>query len=489
MLRAVAIGIVWSFVFQSAFCVGYSSAQSLTVYHAIKRALASNQTVLFGAQLNLLNAVTQRRSADAAYRPSLSIRLNASRSGSMTQLPGLENVQDYRYQQLYPDLDVRQMILTPFGSRVSISGSLQTMLTGFNSLTYQTLPTLGLSFEQPLSRAGINAGHADIEQADISLENSRRSFQLQREQLVLSVLQSYFQLWQSTRTVEQSINDEESARRILEIAEVKLRSGTIAEFEVLNLRVQRRLAEDNLLQVQNLIKTQAISFMRLLGGGVDSSFKLTEHFKVDSFNVSLESAVAGALMNRMELKQARDALTLAHINRDVTSSAISPEFGLNVSYNLRSNLEPTFVRSLTMPNYGWGITGSISIPLLDGGRTALQTESADRSIAIQEMNIRLLEEEIRIEVETRYRTLELNRRRMGSLELSLMSAAEALRIAELRFQSGEISSTEIENVRNRHNASRNALDGVRISHVLERAALAKAMGGLMDWVESLKGTE
>ena len=119
----------------------------------------------------------------------------------------------------------------------------------------------------------------------------------------------------------------------------------------------------------------------------------------------------------------------------------------------------------------------------------MQTESADRSIAIQEMNIRLLEEEIRIEVEMRYRTMQLNLRRMGSLELSLASAAEALRIAELRFQSGEISSTEIENVRNRHNASRNALDGVRISHVLERATLAKAMGGLMDWVESMKGTE
>jgi outer membrane protein TolC len=461
----------------------------MTVHQAIAKALAHNQTVLYGARLNMLNAATQRQSADAAYRPSLSIRLNASRSGSITQIPGMENVQDYRYQQLYPDLDVRQTILTPFGSKVSISGAVQTMLTGFNSLTYQTLPTLGLSYEQPLSWAGIVAGHADIVQADLALENSRRSFRLQQEQLVLSVLQSYFQLWQSTRTVEQSINDEESARRILEIAEVKLRSGTIAEFEVLNLRVQRRLAEDNLLQVRNLSKTQTISFMRLLGEAVDSSFKLTEHFKVDSLNVSLDSAVAGALMNRMELKQARDALTLARLNRGVVSSAISPVFGLNLSYNLRSNMESTFFRSLAMPNYGWGISGSITIPLLDGGQTALQTESADRSIAIQEMNIKLLEEEIRIEVETRYRTLQLNFRRMGSLELSLASAAEALKIAELRFQSGEISSTEIENVRNRHNASRNALDGVRISHVLERAALAKAMGGLMDWVESLKGTE
>ena len=139
-----------------------------------------------------------------------------------------------------------------------------------------------------------------------------------------------------------------------------------------------------------------------------------------------------------------------------------------------------------MPNYGWNLLGTISIPIYDAGRSSFQVEISDRNISIQEENLALLKEEIAINIETLYRTLMLDIKRLNSLQLSLEAASEALNISELRFNSGEITSTDIENVRNRYNTARNALDGAKISYMSERAGLAKAMGELSTWVESLK---
>ena len=139
-----------------------------------------------------------------------------------------------------------------------------------------------------------------------------------------------------------------------------------------------------------------------------------------------------------------------------------------------------------MPNYGWNILGTISIPIFDGGRTSYRAEISSRNIAIEKENLSLLKQDIAIDIEKRYRTLMLDVRRFKSLNFSLKAASEALNIAELRFNSGQISSTEIENVRDRFNASKNALDGAKISYIIERASLAKAMGNLFKWIESLK---
>ena len=264
--------------------------------------------------------------------------------------------------------------------------------------------------------------------------------------MAISVIQSYFQLWEAEQSVIQSERDKESAEGILKIADLKLKQGNIAEFEELNLRVQYNLAEDNLLQEQNALKTQTISFLQLLGANIDSTITLDQNIRIDSINFTLEEATKRAMNNRLEIKQAEvslagDSLTLAQ-----TSSSLSPTLQLNATYNFNSNFESYFLQSFNMPNYGWNILGTISIPVFDGGRTTYRTEITSRNIAFQKENLSLLKQDIAIDIETQYRTLALDIRRFKSLNLSLKAASEALNIAELRFNSGQISSTEIENV-------------------------------------------
>jgi outer membrane protein len=466
--------------------------QMLSIPDAIQIALRQNETVLYASEASYSIAQTQLRGVEATYNPTLNASFALVRFYTRTKLLTGENVDlgfDYsRSQQMLPSFSLGQTFLTPFGSRLFASAGMQTSLHGFSSLEYQTSPAFSLSLQQPLSPSGINSGHADLIRANQSCRQAEISYQLQRQQFVLMVIQAYFLLWQSFRSIEQSEREVASTKRVLEVAELKLKAGSISEFEALNLRVQYRLAEDNLLQARNAARTQTLSFRRLLGENVDEdrNVALSSEIPVDSITFELPEAKSRALTTRLELQQAMIALEGAELGKEIAASSVSPTLTFNALYNLNSLSEPTFIKSLTdMPNYTWSIQATVSVPILDGGKTTAQVEIAERSISIQEKNINLLKEEITLDVENRYRTLELNGRRLSSLRLSLEAATEALKIAEMRFQSGQISSTEIENVRNRYTAAQNALNGARISYVLERAALAMAMGELFEWVETL----
>jgi outer membrane protein len=471
---------------------------TLSLYDAIQYAMSHNETVLYSVEQSFLASEAQLRSAKAVYNPNLNANANMVRYFSRTKIQASDlsgNYYSTSYnQQILPGISLQQTFLTPFGSRLTAGAGIQTGMNGLSTFNYQTTPQFTLSYQQPLSLSGIEAGHADIISAKQSYSNSQMSYELQKEELALSVIQAYFQLWQSMRNEEQSERDFGSTKRVLEVAELKLKSGSIAEFEVINLRVQNRLSEDNLLQAQNDLRTQSISFFRLLGDPSymsfsDTSINLDSEIPLDSVMISLDSTIFIALGNRIELKQSEIALEQSALGREQTASALSPVLQLQATYNLSSVYEPSFMNSITLlPNYGWGLQASVTVPLWDGGRTSANLEAADRTISVQKNNLELLKEDIAIDIENRYRTSALDLHRLKSLGLSLNAAAEAMKIAEVRFQSGQISSTEIEDIRNRYNTAQITLNLAKISYVLERAGLAKAMGEFFQWVETLRKT-
>lgn len=138
------------------------------------------------------------------------------------------------------------------------------------------------------------------------------------------------------------------------------------------------------------------------------------------------------------------------------------------------------------PNRYWKLQASLSLPILDGGIQSSQLQIAKYAFDIQQKNLNLFKEDIAIAIEDHFRSLKLNQNRIQSLTLNLKIAEEALKIAELRFKQGQISSTEIENIRQRFTNAQRSLNSAKISYITQSAQLAKAMGILEQWVERQK---
>ena len=91
-----------------------------------------------------------------------------------------------------------------------------------------------------------------------------------------------------------------------------------------------------------------------------------------------------------------------------------------------------------------------------------------------------------MQIEDLYRSLQLNLDRIKSLSLNLEIAKEAMDIAELRFDQGDISSTEIDNIRQRYSSAQQSLNSAKINYITQSARLAKSMGCLDRWVDQHK---
>lgn len=471
------------FMFIFFYYHGISYPQPLTLYYSIHQALKHNETIMYSAHQNYLSAQAQLSVAESVFRTQVDLSLNTLRNYSRT-LSG--NTFFYANSHTTtPDINLNYSLLTPLGSVTSLGIGYQTQVNGMS--TFYSFPSFNLTYQQPLSWSGIQSGHVDIIRSRKNFIFAKISYQLQKESLILSVVSTYFQLWQAFRNVEQGEHDLESAQRVLEIAELRLKAGQIAEFEVMNIRVQDQVAEDNLKVAQNSLQTQKRSFLRLLGQDLNTEFQLTEEIQMDTIDFDLEHAIQTAFQNRLEIKQREISLELAELSLKQTKASSYPSLYLSGNYSLSSQYEMPLTTALgELPNRYWSVQATLSLPILDGGARSKQVQMASYSYDIQRKNLQLFREDIAIEIEEYFRSLQLNQNRIKSLTLNLQIAEEALNIAELRFKQGQISSTEIENIRQRYTNAQRSLNSAKISYITQSAQLAKAMGILEEWVEGQK---
>lgn len=469
------------------------SQDTLHLRDAISIAVEKNQTVLFAAEQEYRSAQYMLESAESVYRPQASLGVSLSRSFFETRvessMAGEVLMQTSQSGHVNPSARIQQSILTPFGSRTTIAGLFDASATGFASPVYQSLPSITLSYQQPLSLSGMASGHYEIAAARIGYEQASLTYETQKEQLIIGVVQLYVQLWQAQRNRDLADLDAQSARHILKTAEVKLSHGKIAEFEVLNLRAQSRLADDNLAQAANHLQNERISFLRILGRDMSTPVTLSREIAIDSVSCEMEEVLQTALQRRKDVHQIKASILLSRLHLNRSSASFSPSLNLNASYSLASMQEPTFLNSLTMPNHGWMISATLSVPVFDGGNSSSLVQAAECNLSILEKRYSLLVEDIQIDIERHLRTLSVLWERMKSLETALLVAKEASHVAEMRIAAGEISSTEMENVRNRYSAARSILDGTKIAYLLERVQLARTSGNVTEWLEELSAKQ
>jgi outer membrane protein TolC len=348
-------------------------SQPLTLRQAINLALAHNQTILVSARESHASSQAVLAITEATYSHHVDFSLASTRSYVKTAFEAFNDGGSFSQvtetQNLVPKLGLSRSLLTPFGSRTTLGFGLTTNVVGLPSRSYQLVPQFSINFQQPLGLAGMSAGHQDVVRARAGFVSAELSYQLQQEQLIIAVVNSYFQLWLAYRDIERTRRELESAKRVLQIAELRLKAKSVAESEVLNSRVQYVSAEDNLVVAENQLQNQRRSFAQLLGqDSLQTTVTLVDSIVKDTIRVELSDAIAQALANRREIRQAEISLELAELGVAAAASSNDPVLHLSGSYSLSSKNDPSPWDAFgQFPSNAWSVQASVSFPLLDGG--------------------------------------------------------------------------------------------------------------------------
>lgn len=439
----------------------------LNLRQAIDTALARNQTVLLDAKEALASSDASYTIARAQYRPKLDLALKESRSLTTDTHEG--------------GLTLTQSNLLPTGGTVSLTGNYQASGSfakdpGDLSTSYK--PQISLSLSQPLSPVEIRRKRQILKEMDRTWEQAMITYTSAIENFIIQIIGSYSSLLKSIRSLERSRIRLEQSVRMLDIARLKLKAGTVPELEVMNLEVQQAIDRDNVLQEENSLSKEKEAFFILLGVGKNREIALDPRVEIKPVEMTMEQCIQEALANRYELKQAEISIYLSNLSVLESRMGNLPTANLAASSSWDKSA-PTFSESVqSPPKRDWSVSLSLNMPILDGGAYGAKLTQAKGSHRLNVRNYEEMKKNIVTETREIYNDLIMNQKRLESFAGNIETARNAVTVAEMKFKQGMISQEEVSRTRDRLAEVEQSFDDARFSYVLLESKLLKAIGKL-----------
>ncbi len=385
-------------------------------------------------------------------------------------------------------LSVSQIL--PLGGSLSVNAN-----TGYDSSGTTGLDnprtfssSLGVSLSQPLLRgAGHRYAFESLIQAERDLIYAIRDYEIFRQDFSISVAREYYDLVRQKKTIDNIQRNRDTVDYSYRKAKAFLNVGKATEIEVLNARQDALDAENNLIMAEQDYELALDQFKIFLGlpttARIDVLPTEPEFIPVD---YDPESAVEVALANRLDFITQKDLIEDSERGVLIAKNNLLPDLGLSLGYNLSSDPNASFGnQKFDNRSYSAGLSLEIPIDQMN------ERNSWRRAEIGHEARLRAFDEfkdGLVVSVVSSLRGLKRQRRTLDIQRQQIEDSARTVRIAELRFERGEIGNRDLlENQQNLLEA-RNRLIDEKVSYEITRLELLQDLGILFIdergmWVE------
>ncbi|MGF1570327.1 MAG: TolC family protein [Nodosilinea sp.] len=364
-----------------------------------------------------IQPISLETAVELAYRNNEQLRiavLQLERSRS-----GLRAEQALRY----PTVDLTgglQTTNSPTFNTFS-SDDTTTSLTGQARTDYD----LGLSGERS---ARIRAAEEQVRLAELQVEQTR-------EQLRLDTTTDYYAVQQAIEQIRINQTFLTEAERNLQDTQLREEVGVGTRFDVLRADVQVANARQTLTQAISQRDIAQRQLARRLNVPPSIDITTLEVKIAGTWPLSLEESIVLAYQNRAELEQFLVEQNFNEAQRQASLAAVRPNLGVFAEYQLQSLLNsPEGVDNST--DDGFSIGAQLTWRLFDGGAASARAAQSDRDIDIDQSEFESARNDIRVQVEEAYYTLVSNQANISTATVAVNQAAEALELANLRFNAG-----------------------------------------------------
>lgn len=386
--------------------------QPLTLQQAIELARRNNRDLQV-AQLQLERAQAALREARAALFPT--VDLDVTFSGGRSTQSEL-NIEAQREAQRNVAPELRQPIQD---ERTS------TQLNSGVNINYNI-------FSGGRVLAQIRAAQEQVRSNQLQVESLG-------EQTRLDVSLAYYDLQQADEQVRISESAVRNAQRSLQDALALFEAGLGTRFDVLRAQVQLASENQNLIRARSDRQTQRRNLARLLSLPQSVSMVAADPVAVAGlWNPTLEQSIVLAFQNRAELQQRLAERNISREQRRIARAERFPQLSLFFNYNLLD----VFNDGLGLAD-GYSAGARLQWSIFDGGAANARAQQREADIAIAETQFANQRNLIRFRVEQAYFTLQSSLENIQTASVALEQAAEALRLARLRFQAGVGTQTEV----------------------------------------------
>jgi outer membrane protein len=303
--------------------------------------------------------------------------------------------------------------------------------------------TVGIS--QPLFRGWTGVASADVRQAQRSTISAQRNYVEARQDLVVSVARSYFNVLHAQRQAAAATRAVNYAHDLRTMSAARAQIGLATELDVLRADVLASQAELAVAAQEEALDTSADALRAIIGRPLESAFETIDaDFDMPGIaapDEPVETLVAAALASRLDVQEARDRIIDANRNETIARWNLLPPLTVDAAYTRRGLGRGA--SDLWAPLFnGWrfGISSSYGMDRSDERASAAAASVATRAAERDRDNtLRRVTDEVRRAYRAWVRasvTVEIQRK-------TVVLAERQLRLAELRYQTGVAGNFDV----------------------------------------------
>ena len=270
---------------------------------------------------------------------------------------------------------------------------------------------------------------------ELRLQSSTNYFQLQRQDEQVRIGQ------QSVRASLLSLRD----------ARARYQAGVATKLEV--LEAQTQLARDRLVLSDGLAGQARArrSLAALLDLPQDVTPTAADPSRVlGIWQPSLQESIVAAYAFREELDQFILDISINNSNANAALAAVQPVLSIFNNFNTSKTQGQSgqlAMDSVDMDDYSWNVSNAVGLSatwaIFDGGRARAQYRQNKQRAEQSKFNFAFERDRIRTQVEDSFYNLNKASQNIHTSSIEVLSTAESLRLARLRFQAGVTTQREV----------------------------------------------
>lgn len=364
---------------------------------------------------------------------------------------------------LYPTVDLSGGLQTSNQTTFGQNDETLTSLTGRVRTDYD----LGLSGERS---ARIQAAEEQVRLAELAVERTR-------EQLRLDTTTDYYAVQEASEQIRINQAFLTEAEENLRITRIREEVGVGTRFDVLRAEVQVANARQNIIQAQSQRDIAQRQLSRRLNIPPSITVTTLGVEVVGTWPLTLEESIVLAYQNRAELEQFLTERDLNEAQRQVAVAGRRPRLGVFAQYDLQSLLDAP-VGAATSTDSGFALGAQLTWRIFDGGASRARAAQSELDTRVDEFEFENARNLIRTQVEEAYYTLQANLANIDTATLAVAQARQALDLANLRFEAGVGTQTEVLNATSELTQAEGNLVRAKLDYNRALARLERAVSNL-----------
>ena len=288
-----------------------------------------------------------------------------------------------------------------------------------------------------------------ISAARDSFERASDAYLIALRELRLRASTAYFQLQRQDEQVRIGQQSVRASLVSLRDARARYQAGVATKLEV--LEAQTQLSRDRLVLTDGLAgQSQARrALAALLALPQDVTPTAANPSRVlGIWQPSLQESIIAAYAFREELDQFILDISINNSNANAALAAVQPVLSIFNRFDTSRNQgQANKSGSIDMDDYNWNVSNAVGLnatwAIFDGGRARAQYRQNKQRAEQSKFNFASERDRIRSEVEDSFFSLRKASQNIHTSASEVLSTAESLRLARLRFQAGVTTQREV----------------------------------------------